>query len=274
MKKIIISLILTSLILLSCICYASTYKFTALADKTTVKPGDEILISLKVSDINAGSDGINVVETTLVYDKNVFDSFNFISKNDWKHTYNSNAGERFGKLLYTKMITGVTKDEEIGVLKFKLKDELNISETEIKLLQVTSNDGYELMNDGDKIIKLKIVKDIIPEEPKPEEPKPEEPKPEEPKPEEPQPEEPKPEEPKPEEPKPEEPKPEESKPEEPKPEEPDNKDDDTGTIMGVQTGDFVGIIFFILLITILINIIIFVYNKNKKSSSENTKKNK
>ena len=239
MKKIIISLILTSLILLSCTCYASTYKFSATADKTTVKPGDEVLISLKVSDINAGSDGINVVETTLVYDKNVFDSFNFIPKNDWKHTYNSNAGERFGKLLYTKMITGVTKDEEIGVLKFKLKDELNISETEIKLLQVTSNDGYELMNDGDKIIKLKIVKDIIPEEPKPEEPKPEEPK-----------------------------------PEEPKPEEPDNKDDDTGTIMGVQTGDFVGIIFFILLITILINIIIFVYNKNKKSSSENTKKNK
>ena len=244
MKKFIISLILTSLILLSCICYAGTYKFTATADKTNVKPGDEVLISLKISDINAGSDGINVVETTLVYDTTVFDTFEFIQKNDWTQTYNSNPGERYGKLLYTKMITGVTEDEEIGVLKFKLKDELNISETEIKLLQVTSNDGYQLMNEGDRIIKLKIVKETTPEEPKPEEPKPEEPEPEEPKPEEP-------------------------KPEEPKPEEPDDKDEDSGTIMGVQTGDAIGIIAFILLIVILVNIVIFICNKNKKTSSDN-----
>lgn len=249
MKKFFISLILASLILLNCISYCSSYKFTATADKTTVNPGDEVYISLKVSDINACSDGINVVETTLLYDTSVFEKFEFVEKNNWKVTYNSNQGDRYGKLLYTKMITGVTDDEEIGILKFKLKDDLKEMETEIKLLQVTSNDGYELMNEGDRIITLKIKKEtapIQPDEPTPDEPAPDEPTPN----------------------KPEKP----SVPSEPT-DTPAKDEEDTGTVMGVQTGDLVGIVVFILLLIIIINLIIFIYTRQKKSISPDNNTN-
>mgnify|MGYP002522288792 FL=1 len=51
MKKFIISFFTLFIILLSYTTYASTYTFTAEADKTTVNPGDEVTILLKVSNI-------------------------------------------------------------------------------------------------------------------------------------------------------------------------------------------------------------------------------
>ena len=84
MKKIIISLLVLSTLLLSCVSYASTYKFTATPDKTTVHPGDEVIILLKISDINAGSNGINVVETSIDYDISLFEKFKItLYKNDY-----------------------------------------------------------------------------------------------------------------------------------------------------------------------------------------------
>lgn len=236
MKKIIISLLVLSTLLLSCVSYASTYKFTATPDKTTVHPGDEVIILLKISDINAGSNGINVVETSLDYDISFFEKFEFIDKNDWKSTYNSTPGSKFGKLLYTKMITGVTQNEEIGILKFKLKTDLNEAETQIKLLQVTSNDGYELMNEGDKIITLKIVSETISVNPTPENPIPEN-----------------------------------STTEQPSQSNQPNKSaPPKNVISNVQTGDIVGFIIAILLLVVLINIIIFIYSKRKQSSTLTT----
>ena len=159
MKKFIISFILLFSVLAFNSVYASTFSFSTLPELESVVPGEELLITLKVSDIDAGEDGINVVETKLEYDKSIIDSIEFVEKNNWKSTYNPNEGDLYGKLLYTKMVTGVKDDEEIGVLKVKIKDSLTSNFfTEIKLLQVTSNDGYTLMNDGDKIIRLVYIK--------------------------------------------------------------------------------------------------------------------
>ena len=154
MKKIIITLSILFSTLLLYTTYASSYKLTVTPDNKSVEPGNEVLVSLVVSDIEAGSEGINVVETTLEYDTDIIDSIEFIDKNNWKSTYNSNSGDLKGKLLYTKMVTGITSEEEIGVIKFKIKNNLKNYNTQIKLLQVTSNDGYTLMNDGDKVITL------------------------------------------------------------------------------------------------------------------------
>lgn len=154
MKKILITFFALFLAILFCSSYASTYTFTATPDKSNVYPGDEVFVSLVISDIDAGNEGINVVETTLEYDTNIFEKVEFIDKNNWKSNYNSNSGDLFGKLLYSKMVSGVTSDEEIGVIKFTIKDNLSAFQTDIKFLQVTSNDGYILMNDGDKIIPI------------------------------------------------------------------------------------------------------------------------
>lgn len=56
------------------------------------------------------------------------------------------------------MTSGVNENEEIGKIKLKLRDDLDEMETEIKLKEITSNDGKELMPNGDRIIKIKIIK--------------------------------------------------------------------------------------------------------------------
>ena len=55
------------------------------------------------------------------------------------------------------MVTGVNSYEEIGNIVFKLKDNLDEMETEIKLKSITSNDSNELIDSNDQIIKLKII---------------------------------------------------------------------------------------------------------------------
>ena len=179
-KLLAIALIIFMMVSCATFVNASSFKFTAEAQKEIFKPGEEVLVSLDISEIQAGIEGINVVEMSLEYDKNVFDSMEFIKMNNWDSTYSDiESSEKFVKLLYTNISTGVTESESIGNIKFKLKDNLPDMETEIKLLSVTSNDGKELIPEGDRIIKIKIVSDK-PEEPTPEEPKPEEPKKEEP----------------------------------------------------------------------------------------------
>ena len=168
MKKIILTVVLLFCALLFYASYASSFNFSAEPDEATVKPGDEISISLKISDIDAGTEGINVVETTLTYDKSIIENVSFVDKNNWKSTYNPNEGNLQGKLLYTKMVSGVKNDEEIGVLKVKIKEGLtNSFETELKLAQVTSNDGYSLINIGDKKVKLSYVSPTPTPQPEP-----------------------------------------------------------------------------------------------------------
>lgn len=173
MKRILISVILIFSTLLFYSSYASSYNFTASPNEANVEPGDEILITLNVSDIDAGVDGINVVETTLQYDNSIIDSISFVEKNNWKSTYNSNEGNLQGKLLYTKMVSGITNSEDIGILSIKIKDTIKTSfTTEIKLLQVTSNDGYTLMNAGDKTITLTYIAPETPDDNNPVTPNP------------------------------------------------------------------------------------------------------
>ena len=248
MKKLFISIIVLLFIMLSYTCYASTFEFTPQSNKTGVNPGDEVFISMKISDITA-TDGINVVETTLNYDKSIIDSIEFIDKNEWKSTYNSNQGELYGKLLYTKMVTGVKDDEEIGVLKVKIKENLDQFKTDITFSQVTSNDGFELMNVGDKVVTLTYSKSEPEPGPKPEpEPDPE------------------------------------PQPKPPVPDEPSNevtprneanpannvepKKDVPNNSPNAQTGDIIGFVCVILLIAVILSIVLFLISKKKKDNNK------
>lgn len=248
MKKLFISIIILFFVMLSYTCYASTFEFTPQSNKTGVNPGDEVFISMKISDITA-TDGINVVETTLNYDKSIIDSIEFIDKNEWKSTYNSNQGELYGKLLYTKMVTGVKDDEEIGVLKVKIKENLDQFKTDITFSQVTSNDGFELMNVGDKVVTLTYSKSQPKPEPKPEpEPDPE------------------------------------PQPKPPVPDEPSNevtprneanpannvepKKDVPNNSPNAQTGDIIGFVCVILLIAVILSLVLFIISKKKKDNNK------
>lgn len=158
-KKITVCIMLILIISMAINVKASSFTFTAKAQKEIVNPGDEVIIDMNISNINAGSEGINVIETSLEYDKSIFESMEFEKKNDWKVEYNDISGHsKQGKVLFVKMVSGVKQDEEIGKIKLKLKQNLGEMETEIKLKKITSNDGKESIHEGDRIIKIKIVK--------------------------------------------------------------------------------------------------------------------
>lgn len=75
-----------------------------------------------------------------------------VDKNDWKVTYNN----KNGKFLTSKIIEGIKEEQEILLIKLKVRDDLKEGETEVKLQEITSNDGVNLVSDGNKSIKIKI----------------------------------------------------------------------------------------------------------------------
>lgn len=78
MKK---KIVLTTILLLIIICLITSvnaetknsFKAEAKATAETLKPGEEVTISINVSDINIGTDGINVLEGKINYDRNIFE---------------------------------------------------------------------------------------------------------------------------------------------------------------------------------------------------------
>ena len=149
-----------------CSVNASSFEFNASAQKEIFKPGEEVIVDLVIDNIDAGEYGINVVETRLQYENNILEfdaNSGFIAQNNWNYAYNNNqSNQKYGKLLYSNISSGITSKQSIGKIKFKLKPDLPDLETEIVLKQVTSNDGKALMNVGDKVVKIKVINDTDP----------------------------------------------------------------------------------------------------------------
>lgn len=137
---------------------ASSFSFIAKAEKEVINIGDTVNIQLTIDEIDAGTEGINVVEMWLEYDKNVFEKLEFTEENDWRIVYN----EETGKMLFVKMVDGVKEKENIGKINLKSKDNLEDIDTEIKLKEITSNDGNTLIDEGERIIRIRIENPIVP----------------------------------------------------------------------------------------------------------------
>lgn len=154
MSKKICTIIITIVIIMGILNYseASSFRLIARADETEVIPGQEVTISLNLSDIDMGEHGINVVEGYLKYEDSFFSAMEMVDKNDWKVTYNN----KNGKFLTSKIIEEIKEEQEILLIKLKVRDDLKEGETEVKLQEITSNDGVNLVSDGNKSIKIKI----------------------------------------------------------------------------------------------------------------------
>ena len=104
--------------------------------------------------------GINVIEGFIQYDEESIESIELINENDWKTKYNSNKGEElYGKFLSIKEVDGITQKENFIKMKVKIKDEINNEKSYISLKELTSNDGENLVNIGNKEIEIKFEKD-------------------------------------------------------------------------------------------------------------------
>ena len=171
-KKFLVNLLLVIMlgVMLASTVNAATNSFKAelSASSTSLKPGDEITLTLKVSDINMGDDGINAVEGTIKYDTNVFEAItqsSITTESGWSTTYNGETSNSLnGKFLAVNLSAGTKEDTKILTVKFKVKQDVaKTTETQIDFVDVTSNDGVDLVNVGTKSVKLKVT---VPEEPK------------------------------------------------------------------------------------------------------------
>ena len=92
-KKIFLSIILiVCIVLIGSIVQAdstnntSSFNARITANQTEVKPGEEVTVTLSIYNIDMGNYGINTVETTIEYDKNIFEEVkdeNIKSLNNW-----------------------------------------------------------------------------------------------------------------------------------------------------------------------------------------------
>lgn len=143
--------------------YSSSFKFNVTASKTRLKPGETTIVTMKISDILDDNNlGINALESILEYDKNVLEVItteDIAGKNNWAIVYNTEKQN----FLASNIISGVKEEQEIGEIKFKVKDNIEPTKTKIRFKNVKSNDGNNLINEGDKEIELIIYKDEVEE---------------------------------------------------------------------------------------------------------------
>jgi len=157
--KILFIILILTIFLLPVSVQANSFKLNVQANKTTVKPGETVEISLNLSDINAGELGINTVEGVIEYDNTIFEeitSSNIQSLNNWSITYNNEETEYKGKFLAVIIQDGVTENQDIGKITFKVKNSAKNTNTSIKIKNILSNDGNTLIEETDKQVSFTI----------------------------------------------------------------------------------------------------------------------
>lgn len=137
-----------------------SFNLTVTANKTELKPGDEVTITVGVSDINVGENGINALEGKIEYNKNIFEdvkSSSVQSMSNWSTTYNDEASSLNGKFLSANVGAGIKENTQLFKITFKLKQEIeNVTDTQIYFKNIASNDGTNKVNSETKSVKLKI----------------------------------------------------------------------------------------------------------------------
>lgn len=139
---------------------SNTFKANLTATNTTIKSGEYVTVTLKVSDINMGDNGINALEGTIKYDTTIFEeikSTDIQSYNNWATTYNDENSNMNGKFLAVNLSAGIKEDTKILSIKLKAKESITeTKETTITIQDIESNNGTDLINVGSKSIKIKV----------------------------------------------------------------------------------------------------------------------
>lgn len=138
----------------------SSFKSEVTVDKNTIKPGDTVDVTVSVKDLNMGEKGINTLEGTLSYDKDLFEdvkSSDIKSVNNWSTTFNDESSALNGKFLAATLTQGLKDDSKIFTITFKSKKDIEeTTSTKIEFKDLTSNDGNNLVNSGTKSVDVKI----------------------------------------------------------------------------------------------------------------------
>lgn len=166
MKNIIYKIVIITIILIMTLGITvkadTTDSFNAnlTVTNTTIKSGEYITLTLEVSDINMGENGINALEGTIKYDTTIFEEIknaDIQSYNNWTTTYNDQNSNLNGKFLTINLSAGIKEDCKILSVKLKAKQAIKeTKETIITIEDISSNNGRDLINIGNKSIKVNV----------------------------------------------------------------------------------------------------------------------
>lgn len=156
MKKLRLIMALSIIMVsLTGIVSASSFDVGVNPTEVTAKQGESIEVKVDLKDIDMKEKGINTLEGYINFDEDVIESVEVGTKNDWQIEYNKdNNSDLYGKFLMVKDIEGIKENEEVLTLKIKVKDKVKKESTKVVLKDLTSNDGENLVNIGNKEINI------------------------------------------------------------------------------------------------------------------------
>ena len=156
MKKLGLIMILSIIMVsLTGIVSASSFDVGVNPIEVTAKQGESIEVKVDLKDIDMKEKGINTLEGYINFDEDVVENVELETKNDWQIEYNKDSNsDLYGKFLMVKDIGGIKENEEVLTLKIKVKDKVKKESTKVILKDLTSNDGENLVNIGNKEINI------------------------------------------------------------------------------------------------------------------------
>ena len=156
MKKLGLIMILSIIMVsLTGIVSASSFDVGVNPIEVTAKQGESIEVKVDLKDIDMKEKGINTLEGYINFDEDVIENVEVETKNDWQIEYNKDSNsDLYGKFLMIKDIEGIKENEEVLTLKIKVKDKVKKESTKVILKDLTSNDGENLVNIGNKEINI------------------------------------------------------------------------------------------------------------------------
>lgn len=156
MKKLGLIMILSIIMVsLTGIVSASSFDVGVNPTEVTAKQGESIEVKVDLKDIDMKEKGMNTLEGYINFDEDVIENVEVETKNDWQIEYNKDSNsDLYGKFLMVKDIGGIKENEEVLTLKIKVKDKVKKESTKVILKDLTSNDGENLVNIGNKEINI------------------------------------------------------------------------------------------------------------------------
>ena len=160
-KKIMVLLLSIAIILgISMTVKAETidsYSVNLNTNKTTLKAGETVTISLKVDNINiqSGEKGIGAYEGNIEYDSNVFEDLKMSGNDEWDKPLENNG--KFTSVKSDGICT--SESQEIATITLKVKANAKSGNTVVNIKNFEASNGEKNISTEDKEIKFTIEND-------------------------------------------------------------------------------------------------------------------
>ena len=156
-KKVIFAVLIITLLVLTSSVHAANDSFkTALSvNNSQVKKGEEVTVTLKLSDISikSGEKGIGAYSAKIDFDSSIFEYVSVRGADKWDTP-----------LYQNKLITATTSDgnvvntnQSIATVTFKVKSNAALGDTTIKLTNFSGSTAASNLAAPDSSVKITIV---------------------------------------------------------------------------------------------------------------------